>query len=882
MPLASQIAVTPLRIAGLSPANWSNGDGGPATNALLSPSAFAWDRAGNLLIADSRNQSIRRMTPDGLISTAVNQAGAGVASIAVDSHGNVYVSAFPNWNVGTQLFEFSPTGAKTQIPNPAASSYVAPAIAIDAADNLYITDENGGFVWKRSPSGSVAVIAGNGGPSGPATQGGPALQVALYTPYALTFDSSSNLLIVDGYGILRLNPDGNLVRLFGNVGSSPARIAPAADGSIYFIEGSTFIWRWSQAGGVAVFAGTDQSGFSDGCALSGGKRVARYASFNPSDIAIDSAGRIYIADNFFSSSDPGHFYSNSAGRVRRIDPDGSVRTVAGTGSMPRESAPGGPALGSIFHNPEALAVDGAGNVFFAESAAGHVHEITAAGQFLTVAGTASPPAGEDPACYPAGEDVLSSPRGIAVDSAGNLFVSDTGNNRILRRSPDGVISTIAGTGSSGQTGDGGPAMQAEISAPTAISVRPSSGRGLKMRSAIKRQSDIADGDIYFVSDGKVRSISTGGIIQSPQMPQGISWLAAGFDARLVLSGYQLYKETREGSFYPLRSGVGEFAADPEGAIYIPANPLLRISPNCGSTALTFPSGLISQALQGLASDPAGSIYQAADNSVWRIPAIARPAADTPSVYLNNLSVFNAASNLTALEPPASDCITYHDCEPYAVNDSIAGNEILSITGGCLGPLQPSRTPADSGQLPVIWQGTKVLFNGEAAPLISVQGTEILAIAPQDVASRPTVTITVENQGGAANVSVSAGAAAPGIFVLSGTQAAAINEDGTPNGSEHPAPAGSIVSLFLTGTGATVPPTVDGVIPSPPLPRLALPVTVTVGGVAAEVVYSGSASGQPGVAQVNIRVPVIAASGAAPVQVAVGGYSRNQAVTLAVK
>jgi hypothetical protein len=94
-PLASQIpvtpiTVTPLRIAGLAPANWSIGDGGPATDALLGPSALAWDRAGNLLIADGRNQRIRRMTPDGIISTLFNQAG--VFSMAVDSKGNLYAS----------------------------------------------------------------------------------------------------------------------------------------------------------------------------------------------------------------------------------------------------------------------------------------------------------------------------------------------------------------------------------------------------------------------------------------------------------------------------------------------------------------------------------------------------------------------------------------------------------------------------------------------------------------------------------------------------------------------------------------------------------------------------------------------------------------------
>jgi sugar lactone lactonase YvrE len=152
-----------------------------------------------------------------------------------------------------------------------------------------------------------------------------------------------------------------------------------------------------------------QAGFSDGCASSAGKQVAKYASFNPSDLVFDTAGRLYVADNVYGAY-PESFYSSfGAGRVRRIDPDGSIRTVAGAGSMPHESAPGGPALGSVFHNPEALAVDAAGNVFFAESSANHVHEITAAGHFLTVAGADSPPTGEDPACYPPGKDVLSSP-----------------------------------------------------------------------------------------------------------------------------------------------------------------------------------------------------------------------------------------------------------------------------------------------------------------------------------------------------------------------------------------------------------------------------------------------------------------------------------------
>ena len=852
-PLASQITltqipVTPLRIAGLSPANWSIGDGGPATDALLSPSALAWDRAGNLLIADNRNQRIRRLTPDGIISTLFNQAA--VFSMAVDSKGNLYASVFPDsYPYQGHIFEFSPAGVKTEITNPA--SPISPAIAIDRADNLYITDEVAGLVWKRLSSGPVTVIAGKAGPPGPPSQGGPALQVKLAGPHALAFDGLSNLLIVDWDGVLRLNPDGTLVRLFE---AGPTRIAPAPDGKIYFIGDVYGIWRWSPGGGLTLFAGTQQPGFSDGCSLSGGQRIAKYASFYPSDLVFDTAGRLYVADN---ASDP------SSGRIRRIDPDGSIRTVAGTGSIPHESAPGGPALGAIFHNPEALAVDGGGNVFFAESAGNHVHEITAAGQFLTVAGTNSPPAGEDPACYPpTGNDVLSSPIGIATDATGNLYISDTGHHRILLRSGDGSIATIAGTGVDGETGDGGPAVQALISRPTAIAVKP-------------------DGSIYFVTQSKVRRIGSDGVIESPPAPQGISWLSVGFDGRLILNGSKLYKEAADGSFYALRDGGGgEIAADPAGAIYSASNPLVRISPNCGVAPVTFPQGLISQSSQGLAADPTGNLYFSADNSVWRIAAITPPAADSPSIYLDPLGVFNAASNVTAFFTAPPPCLKV--CGPFPMNDSITGNEILRITGGCLGPLQPTLASFDGGSLPKSLQGTQVLFDGEAAPLVSVQATEIRVIAPQDVAFKSNVTIAVQNQSTVANVFLNAAAAVPGIFVSSGTQAAAINEDGSLNGVDNPAPVGSVVALFLTGAGPTDPPVPDGAPAGLPLPQLTLPVTVKVGGAAAEVVYAGSAFGFPGLAQVSIRVPAVAASNAVPVQVAIGGNSRNQPVTIAIQ
>jgi uncharacterized protein (TIGR03437 family) len=502
-------------------------------------------------------------------------------------------------------------------------------------------------------------------------------------------------------------------------------------------------------------------------------------------------------------------------------------------------------------------------VFFAESGSNRVQEVTAAGQFLTVAGTDSPPAGNDPACYsPTGSDVLSGPKGVAVDAAGNLYISDTGNNRILRRTPDGAIATIAGTGTQGETGDGGPAIDAEISVPTSIAVKP-------------------DGSIYFVTAGALRRIGSDGVIETPVAPQGIASIAVGLDGNLILGGTDVYKET-PGGFYALLRSIGVMAADSSGAIYGPSpDGLTRVSANCGESTVTFPPGAISQFPQGLANDSQGNLYLTADNSVWRVAAISAPATDRPSVGLDSPGIYNAASNLTAwVSVPSQDPFNPLPTE-YPVNDAVTGNEILRITGVCMGPLVPVAGSVSGGSLPTALSGTEVLVNGVAAPLLSVQSEEIMAIAPQGISSVGQASIVVVNQGATYSAQLSASPAVPGIFVTKGTQAAAIDQNGSMNGPSHPAAAGSVISLYLTGAGQTNPPSADGVPPSAPL-QLALPVTVEVGGVPAEVLYAGTAPGLPGVAQIDVRIPAATgASRAVAIEVSVGGNSRDQAVTIAV-
>src|SRR5205085_332621 len=150
------------------------------------------------------------------------------------------------------------------------------------------------------------------------------------------------------------------------------------------------------------------------------------------------------------------------------------------------------------------------------------------------------------------------------------------------------------------------------------------------------------------------------------------------------------------------------------------------------------------------------------------------------------------------------------CNNVPVLDSIAPNEVLRIRGGCMGPLEPQQA-ATNGKLPTSIGGTRVLFDGVPAPLLSVQSAEILAIVPQRASIAGNIAVAIENQGVKATASLDASVAAPGVYVVGNTtQADAFNHaDSTLNGKDHPAPVGSLVSIFLTGSGVTSPQLDDG-------------------------------------------------------------------------
>jgi DNA-binding beta-propeller fold protein YncE len=174
-------------------------------------------------------------------------------------------------------------------------------------------------------------------------------------------------------------------------------------------------------------------------------------------VAVDAAGRVFIADALNN-------------RIRRVDVDGTITTVAGTGE-PGFAGDGGPATGAALSLPSGVAVDAAGRVFIADALNNRIRRVDVDGTITTVAGTGE--AGFAGDGGPAASAAFFTPRDVAVDAAGRVFIADTDSHRVRRIDVDGTITTVAGTGAPGFSGDGGPATSAALFSPRAIAIDPS-------------------------------------------------------------------------------------------------------------------------------------------------------------------------------------------------------------------------------------------------------------------------------------------------------------------------------------------------------------------------------------------------------------------------
>ncbi|MEP7364398.1 MAG: hypothetical protein ABI972_14180 [Acidobacteriota bacterium] len=296
----------------------------------------------------------------------------------------------------------------------AASIQSPNGVAVDAAGNVYISDFGNKRIRKVAPDGVITTYAGNGtiGFSG---DGGPAVNAQLFvitsTNQGLAVDAAGNLYIAD--------PDNSRIR----------KVTPGGTISTY-------------AGmGPSLFGGDGGPATSAGLSL-------------PGSVALDGAGNLYIADQ-----------RNS--RIRKVTPGGIISTVAGDGSL-QYSGDGGPATSAGVPLPVSVASDAAGNFYFTDLSSQRIRKVDTSGIVTTFAGNGTAGFGGDGG--PAAAAMIFNPKGMSLDAAGNLYFADSANNRIRKVDTNGVITTVAGNGGGGFSGDGGPPTSAQISSPRDVKV----------------------------------------------------------------------------------------------------------------------------------------------------------------------------------------------------------------------------------------------------------------------------------------------------------------------------------------------------------------------------------------------------------------------------
>jgi sugar lactone lactonase YvrE len=365
-------------------------------------------------------------------------------------------------------------------------------MAQDAAGALYLSDATAGRVYRVAPDGTVTNFAG-GGTQAPGFQsdGGSATAARLDSPRGLVFDSKGNLDIAEVFcNCIRQVSAGGIISTLYKLPPSPTPnrlpnvegLTIDAQNNLYFTEwfGNLVVKVSADGSAATTIAGTGTPGFSD----DGGPATA--AELNaPSGVTLDGNGNIYISDT------KNH-------RIRIVTADRTISTIAGTGTC-GFSGDGGPALSAQLCLPAETLFDGAGNLLIADYGNRRVRKLTPDGTITTIAGSGK----FDPSLSSPGSSGDGGPEihatfdligGIAFDSAGNLYVSETLGDVIRKIATDGTVSTFAGTGRRGSSGDGGPATQANLFNPGPLSVGP-------------------DGALYVITgDSRIRKITPDGII----------------------------------------------------------------------------------------------------------------------------------------------------------------------------------------------------------------------------------------------------------------------------------------------------------------------------------------------------------------------------------
>ena len=744
--------------------------------------------------------------PENVAGTSASLSTVG--GMAIDHGGNVYL-ALGDYHVVLRMDAAS--SVLTRVAGtgtagfggdngPAASALLnnPTAVAVDGAGNLYIADTNNSRIRMVSATGVITTFAGNGA-AGYAGDNGPAAAAQFDGPADLAIGPSGDLYVADFNNQAIRKISGGVVTTVagsGNYGSDgdggpatsaslagPAGIALDAAGSLYIADAYNNEVRMVENGIITTVAGTGTAGFS------GDKAAAVYATLKlPSGVALDSTGRLYIADygnnrirmvsgaimstvagsgaavfsgdhgaatsaglaapQRVATDAAGNFYIGDGPRIRKVA-NGAIATLAGGGAPTGEN---GPATAAQLLSPQGLWADSAGNVYIADSGTARILKVSGCVLSRVAGGGAT--AGDN---LPATSAQLGAPSGTAMDTSGILYISDP-QTALVRAVRNGTISTAAGGGTT--LGDNGPATSAKLSEPQAVAVD-------------------SGGNLYIADANRVRLVSAGVITTAAGNGTSGYQGDSGPPTAAMLSGPSGIAVDAAGSLYIADSGNNRIREVAAGII-------ATVAGN-GNYGFTGANGAATSATLGapsaVAVDAAGSLYV---TDAYRVLKISGGKITTIAGLAAPRGVAIDGSGNVYVSSPSSHRVYLLAPAGAACNATI--------------PQAPPTAPAAGGAVSVAFRtGAACPWTVESLPAWATvaqppfgvgPGTVTLTLAVNNDAPR-TATILVAGQNvtlaqtGSATiaglVTLAAGGALPGATVtLTGAQCASATTDSGGN------------------------------------------------------------------------------------------------------
>ena len=586
----------------------------------------------------------------------------------------------------------------------------------DASGNIYISSSLA-YVLKLDPSGNLSVYAGTGW-EGFGGVGGPASSAVLGFPNGLALDAAGNVFVADSNShVWKVSKStGKITNVAGSTtfenpyggysgDGGPATqaqlsealdVAIANNGTMYVVDRGNEVIRSITSGIIHTFAGTPFSACPDPTATPacGDSGPALSATFNaPERVAVDASGNVYIADTFDN-------------RVRRVDTNGIITTVAGNGFACVLANCGDGMLATqanVFH-PEKVLVDSTGNLYITGAYENRIRFVSAKTQKITtIAGTGDFGFSGDGG--PAKLALLSNPRGVFLDSTGNLLIADSGNRRV-RQVTGGTINTIAG-GNLG--GDNGPAVGAVICQPLSLSLDTAGNQFIvdTCGSRIRRVDATSQQITTVAGTGNAGYKGYGGLATSANLnyPEGVA---------VDNTGNLYITDPGDDVVQRVDAGTGTMSIF-AGTLFVQC---MNTTDPCGDGGPATSATFLGPA--GAAVDSGGNVF-IADTSLSRVRCVIGTiggCGDAQHVYPVGTVLTVAGNGITCASPPncgdGGPATNANLSFPYGIALDSSGNLFIADTNDCL----IRRVDAVSHIITTVALNGQATFGGDGGPALN--------------------------------------------------------------------------------------------------------------------------------------------------------------------